>query len=36
MSVVEMGIFRWMSGKTREDKIGNEYVRGRISVPYYL
>jgi len=30
MSVVEMGMLRWMNGMTREDRLRNEYVRSSI------
>jgi hypothetical protein len=32
MIVTEIVMLRWTSGVTREDKIMNEYVRGRIYV----
>lgn len=31
-SVVEMRMPRWMRGMLRENRIGNEYVRGSIGV----
>jgi len=32
MSVSDMRMLSWMSGLPREDRIRNEYIRGRIGV----
>ena len=32
MSVIEMRMLRWMSGKTRKDRVRNEYIREWVGV----